>query len=59
MRIGSDGGFGRYSRVQYYAYLSFREGRNGKRCKRVSVALPTGRVVSIVYERGTLNSQSN
>jgi hypothetical protein len=40
-------------------YLSFREGRNGKRCKRVSVALPTGRVVSIVFERGTLNSQSN
>ena len=40
-------------------YLSFREGCDGKRCKRVSVAAPIGRAVAIVLERGTLNSHSN
>ena len=40
-------------------YLSFREGRDGKKCECVSVAEPTGRVVAIVLERGTVNSRSN
>ena len=40
-------------------YLSFREGRDGKRCECVSVAEPIGRVVAIVLERGPVNSRRN
>ena len=40
-------------------YLSFREGRDGKKCECVSVAEPTGRVVAIVLERGPVNSRRN
>ena len=40
-------------------YLSFREGRDGKRCECVPVAAPAGRVVAIVLERGPVNSRSN
>ena len=35
-------------------YLSFREGCDGKRCKRVSCATPIGRAVAIVLERRTV-----